>query len=96
MRGDDPIGRLASRRKFLLSGGALGVATLAGCTDSSGDEEGGEPGDEMLSEEFDLTDPDWENNNYLGGLIPENDYIRGTEQDLEDMAASSSGRCSSS
>lgn len=113
MREDDPIGRLASRRKFLLSSGALGIAALAGCTDSSGDEEGGEggegaeeagaglggddgdggdgeeggePGDEMLSEEFDPTDPDWENNNYLGGLIPENDYIRGSEQDLEEMA----------
>ncbi|MEM4781461.1 MAG: PhnD/SsuA/transferrin family substrate-binding protein, partial [Halalkalicoccus sp.] len=109
MRGDDPSERHASRRSFLLSSGALGIAALAGCTDGGDGEEGGqgaeeagaglggdgdggngneggEPGDEMLSDSFDPAGPDWENNNYLGGLIPENDYIRGTEHDLEEMA----------
>lgn len=94
-----------SRRKFLLTGGAVGIAGLAGCSggDDDGDGEagaglggndgdggnggnGGEPGDSMLSDDFDPEDPDWENNNYLGGHIVANDYIRGSQLDLENMA----------
>jgi phosphonate transport system substrate-binding protein len=93
-----------SRRAFLLSGGVVGTAALAGCLGDDDDEDGsdeagaglgngdddgnggnGEPGDEMLSEEFDPENPDWENNNYLGGLIPEHDFIRGSDFDLEEM-----------
>ena len=92
-----------SRRKFLLTGGAVGIAGLAGCSGGDDDGEagaglggddgnggsggnGGEPGDSMLSDDFDPEDPDWENNNYLGGHIVANDYIRGSQLDLENMA----------
>lgn len=90
-----------SRRKFILSSGAVGTAALAGClgdeTDDgqagaglsgnggNGNGNGGDATDPLLSDDFDPQTPDWENNNYLGGKMPEYDYIRGSEHDLEEM-----------
>ena len=96
------FGGRRSRREFVLAGGALGTAALAGCLSDDDDDgdggqagaglggdsddgNGGEPEDPMLSTEFDPENPDWENNNYLGGLIYENDYVRGSDFDLENM-----------
>ncbi|EMA44644.1 phosphate/phosphite/phosphonate ABC transporter substrate-binding protein [Halobiforma nitratireducens] len=91
-------GGRSSRRTFVLATGTIGTSLLAGCLD--GDDGGGqagaglggdsgsdsgEPRDPMLSTDFDPESPDWENNNYLGGLIDENDFVRGTEFDLENM-----------
>jgi len=50
----------------------------------NGDGNGGS-GDPMLRDdsEFDPTNPDWENNNFLMSAIDEGDYFRGIREDLE-------------
>ncbi|WP_076610275.1 phosphate/phosphite/phosphonate ABC transporter substrate-binding protein [Natronorubrum thiooxidans] len=84
-----------SRRTFILAGGAIGTAALAGCL-GDGDGPGGaglgggsggsgEVTDPMVSDDFDPQNPDWENNNYLGSKMAEHNYIRGSEFDLEEM-----------
>ncbi|AXR76575.1 ABC-type phosphate/phosphonate transport system,periplasmic component [Natrarchaeobaculum sulfurireducens] len=65
-------------------GGQAG-AGLGGDSGGSNGNNGAEPEDPMLSSDFDPENPDWENTNYLGGLIYENDYVRGSDFDLENM-----------
>ncbi len=88
-----------SRRKFILAGGAVGTAAIAGCLGDSDDSDsqagaglggsssGGSGGanDPLLSDSFDPQNPDWENNNYLGSKMVEHNYIRGSTADLESM-----------
>ncbi len=95
-----------SRRKFLLTGGALGTAAVAGCLggdDNDSDSQAGagldtgngngngngngRSSDPLLSDSFDADSPQWLEKNYLGGLMPANDYIRGRQADLEAMGA---------
>ncbi len=88
-----------SRRKFILAGGAVGTAAIAGCL-GDGDDGGSQAGaglgggnsggsgggnDPLLSDNFNPQNPDWENNNYLGGKMVEHDFIRGSTEDLEAM-----------
>lgn len=88
-----------SRRRFIVTGGALGLAGLAGCTSSGGSDEAGAglesgsegssegPSDPLLTDasEFDPANPNWEENNYLLSAIAENDYFQGSRTDLENM-----------
>ncbi|ESS10231.1 MAG: phosphate/phosphite/phosphonate ABC transporter, periplasmic binding protein [uncultured archaeon A07HR60] len=87
-----------SRRRFIVTGGALGLAGLAGCTSSGSDEAGAGlesgsegssegPSDPLLTDasEFDPANPNWEENNYLLSAIAENDYFQGSRTDLENM-----------
>jgi len=39
----------------------------------------------MLTDQFDPDNPDWMNNNYYGGAVIEQDYVRGRLADLEAM-----------
>ncbi len=41
--------------------------------------------DSMLTDQFDPDNPDWMNNNYYGGAVIEQDYVRGRLADLEAM-----------
>jgi phosphate/phosphite/phosphonate ABC transporters, periplasmic binding protein len=81
-----------------VTGGALGLGGLAGCTSSgsgeagagldSGSEGNSEgPSDPLLTDasEFDPANPNWEENNYLLSAIAENDYFQGSRTDLENM-----------
>lgn len=100
MADEHPIER--SRRNVLLASGVLGAGAVAGCiglgTDDDDDVDasdagaglgssgGGEPDDPLLAESFDPENPEWEENNYLGGAMPANDYVRGAIRDLEEMS----------
>lgn len=90
----------SSRRTFVLATGGIGTSILAGCLEGdeddgseagaglggdSGGDDGGEPEDSMLSTGFDPENPDWENNNYLGGLMVDHEFIRGSDFDLDQM-----------
>lgn len=93
----DDAGRSAnasSRRRFLLTGGALGVAGLAGCTGDSGSagsqsassSSGGSSGDPLLTDgSFDPASPGWDENNYLASALVDSGYQRGSTTDLENM-----------
>jgi len=86
-----------SRRRFLVSSGAVATTALAGCSggNASGDDGSGggsdsttsSGGDPLLTDasEFEYASPDWEENNYLLTAVAENDYFQGSKQDLKNM-----------
>jgi len=92
---DDPGERTkaSSRRQFILTGSALGVAGLAGCTGGTGGDTesastgSSESGDPLLADasSFDPANPGWDEANYLSSALVDAEYQRGSTVDLENM-----------
>ena len=68
-----------------LDGGDDDGDDMGGDDASDDGEEVSDYGDDMLSEEFDPENPEWEGTNYLGGPVVEANYMRGFPEDLEEM-----------